>query len=109
MRVYVALDPYYNYSGRYADDKQWACLGLASPDHKTSMLGYVLRGSPQHGAIGRALMRNAQHSQAGIQRMTLEVRHTGTGDPRQFEITRVLSDDWALGDKPLDAMVEEKE
>lgn len=107
MRVYVAADTYYN--GRYADDQQWASFGLASPDHKTLLFGYTLRHSPQTDAIANALRRNVQGSRSRIQRMTLEVRHTGTGDPRQFEITRVLADDWALGDKPLDAFEEERE
>jgi hypothetical protein len=103
-RIYACPDSYYN--GGYQDDRKWACYGLASPDHKTLMFGYTLRGSRQHIAMAGALRRKLQPSIGGVQRMTLDLRHTGTGDARQFEITRVLADDWALGNEPLDARAE---
>jgi len=104
VRVYVSKDTYYN--GRFQDDRQWACFALASPDHESLMFGYVPRGSRQHLAIASALQRNLQAAKGNLKRMTLSMLHTGTGDRRQFEITRALADDWALGDEPLDARVD---
>jgi hypothetical protein len=101
-RVHVARDNYFN--GRYLDDRRWACYGLASPDHDTLMFGYALRGSPQQQALDESLRLNLQRSATGIQRMTLGLRHPGTGDAKQFEITRALADDWALGDRALDRL-----
>jgi len=98
VRVFVSPDNYYN--GLYVDDKAWACCGFASADHKTLMFGYAKRGSSQHLAMAEALRSGAA---AGLKRMTLEIRHTGSGDRRQFEIVRVLADEWAVGDEPLDA------
>lgn len=104
VRVYVAKDTYYN--GRYQDDRQWACFSLASPDHDSLMFGYVPRGSRQHMAIASAIQRNLDAAKGSLKRMTVSILHTGTGDRRQFEITRALADDWALGDEPLDARVD---
>jgi hypothetical protein len=104
VRVYVSKDTYYN--GRYQDDRQWACFSMASPDHEELMFGYVPRGSRQHMAVASAVSRNLEAAKGGLKRMTLSILHTGTGDRRQFEITRALADDWALGDEPLDARVD---
>lgn len=104
VRIYACLDNYYN--GRYANDREWACYGIASPDHETLMFGYALRGSPQHIAMAQLLRRHPRSTMPTVKRMTLDIRHTGTGDRRQFEIIRVMSDDWALGDEPFDALVD---
>lgn len=104
VRIYACLDNYYN--GRYANDREWACYGLASPDHETLMFGYALRGSPQHMAMAQLLRRNPLSPNRTVKRMTLDLRHTGTGDRRQFEIVRVMADDWALGNEPFDTLVD---
>lgn len=104
VRIYACLDNYYN--GCYANDREWACYGLASPDHETLMFGYVLRGSPQHMAMAQLLRRLPKSIMPTVKRMTLDLRHTGTGDRRQFEIVRVMADDWALGDEPFDTLVD---
>jgi hypothetical protein len=101
VRVQVIPDNYYN--GPYLDDEAWACFALPSPDHETMIFGYVARGSRQHAAIARSLVRSERRWQGGMQRMTLRIRRAGT-DPRQFEIVRVLADDWAVGAQPLDEL-----
>jgi hypothetical protein len=100
VRVFVRPDNYYN--GRYQNDRDWVCFGFASPDHETLMFGYTPRGGKQHLAMVEALRGLGS---AGLKRMTLEIRHTGEGDRRLFEITRVFSDDWAIGSEHLDAQV----
>ncbi|MCW1921155.1 hypothetical protein OKA05_01230 [Luteolibacter arcticus] len=103
VRVQVLPDNYYN--GIYQDEKSWACFSMPSPDHETLIFGYVARGTPQYAAMVSTMNRAERRSQGGLQRMTLMIRHAGSGDRRQFEITRVLSDEWALGDHPLDDML----
>ena len=103
VRVQVIPDNYYN--GIYQDERAWACFALPSPDHETLIFGYVARGTPQHAALATTMNRAERRSQGGLQRMTLMIRHAGSSDRRQFEITRVLSDEWALGDQPLDDML----
>ncbi|MCW1883533.1 hypothetical protein OKA04_02265 [Luteolibacter flavescens] len=103
VRVKVVPDSYYN--GIYRDDKAWACFALLSPDQGTVMLGYVTRGTPQYEALASSMNRAERRAQGGALRMTLMIRHTEGAEARQFEITRVLSDEWALGDQPLDDML----
>jgi hypothetical protein len=103
VRVQVIPDNYYN--GVYQDEQSWACFAMPSPDHETLIFGYVARGTPQHAALVSTMNRGERRLQGGLQRMTLMIRHPGSGDRRQFEITRVLSDEWALGDHPLDDML----
>ena len=103
VRVYLSHDNYYN--GRYRDDRQWACFAMVSPDHETLLYGYAKRGSRQHLAIASTLKRKLGSTNSRTQRMTLSMLHSGTGDHRQFEITRALSDDWALGTEPLDSQI----
>ncbi len=100
VRVFTRPDNYYN--GRYQNDREWVCFGFASPDHETLMFGYTPRGGKQHLAMAEALRPLGS---SGLKRMTLEIRHTGDGDRRQFEIVRVHSDDWAVGDVALDDLM----
>ncbi len=105
VRIFGAPDSYYN--GLYRDDSRWACFGLASPDNEMLMFGYVPRDSPQYHAMMSSLTEPAIEGEARAarpysRRLTLEIRHDPAAEKRQFEITRVLSDEWAVGDLPLD-------
>jgi hypothetical protein len=40
-----------------------------------------------------------------LQRMILDIRHHAGSDKRQFEILRVISDEWAIGPEPLDEII----
>lgn len=102
VRIHACPDNYYQ--GIYQNDREWACYGFASPDHETLMFGYARRGSPQHLAMAQTLRPARRSAVLQPKRMTLDIRHAGTGNRRQFEITRVLADDWALGNEPLDAL-----
>lgn len=105
VRVYVSIDAYYN--SRFKDDAKWACYGIASPDSDQLMFGYVARDSPQHEALAaliatKAELRAGDTTRSAMRRMILEIRHHPDGEVRQFEILRVLSDEWAMGAVPLD-------
>lgn len=101
VRVVVAPDSYYN--GPFKDESIWTCYGMASPDHDTILMGYCRKDSAQAKAMKR-IIAGAEMIEAGrkISRATLEIRRPEGGDGRQFEITRVLAQDWVLSDKPFD-------
>lgn len=95
VRVYVAKDSYYN--GIFADDKLWLCYGIASPDTTEILLGYCKIDSPQARALRWIASKNT-----GPNRATLELQHRPDSEARQFEITRVLSDEWVIRETPFD-------
>jgi hypothetical protein len=102
VRVIVAPDSYFN--GEFKDEEKWACYGMASPDHETILLGYCRKGSPQAKAMERILSGEDIYGNGRkIGRATLEIRRPENGDQRQFEISRVLAQDWVLSEKPFDA------
>lgn len=108
VRFYVSTDSYYN--GRFKDDAGWVCYGMGSPDSDKLMFGYVPAGSPQHQALKSVIAtkdeaRAGNTSRSRLRRMTLDIRHHVGSEARQFEILRVLSDEWAIGPIPLDEMV----
>ena len=97
-RVYTGQDRYYN--GPFAEG-EWVAYGMGSEDIDVSLYGYCKRGSLQQRAMD-LMISSAENSLA---RATLEVRKTEGADRRQFEITRVLAEDWVMGDEAFDSTV----
>lgn len=102
VRVFVVQEAYYN--GPFKDDSQWRCFGMISPEAKERlpeglelMRGYCKGGSSQAMAMERIFKSGRR-----AYRASLEIRRVAGADARQFEITRVLSKDWVLPDKPFD-------
>lgn len=102
VRVVVAADSYYN--GPFRDDRTWECFALMAPElkellpeGKESLRGYCRRESPQAKALMRILEGDAR-----MKRATLEIQRVPDAGPREFEITRVLSEDWVLPARPFD-------
>jgi hypothetical protein len=95
VRVMFAKDNYYN--GPFMDESKWVCYGMVSPDQDVNLLGYCLRDSPQ--AVAMARMENEGRPMSGtkaLKRVTLEIRRAADAESRQFEIRRVLAEDWVL-------------
>jgi hypothetical protein len=100
VRVSVARDRYYN--GPFLDEGQWVAYGMASPDvSDTLLVGYCKRDSYQHQAM--EMMWTSD--EVIVVRATLEVRRVEGAEARQFEITRVLAEDWVTGEQPFDEYV----
>ena len=102
IRVFVAKDSYFN--GPFLDERLWECYELAAPelkeclpDGQEMLRGYCRKDSPQAKAMERIFQDDAR-----MHRATLEIRKTEGADSRQFEITRVLSEEWVLPEVPLD-------
>lgn len=101
VRVMVAPDSYYN--GHFRDETEWTCYGLASPDESTVLLGYCRKKSPQAAALARIIADGESVGRGrDVNRATLEIRRVEGAESRQFEITRVLAEDWVLSAKPFD-------
>ncbi len=96
VRVYAAVDSYYN--GPFQDDKEWICYGMASPDIDGILTGYCKAGSPQAAAMKWIFSKETK-----LNRVTLELRRVEGAGTRQFEISRVLAEDWVMGDVAFDA------
>lgn len=104
VRVIVARDSYYN--GPFKDDKEWESYGMASPDSDTILLGYCRKGSPQARAMERIFSEEKNAVSQRLNRATLELKRPEGAEMRQFEISRVLAEDWVLAGEPFDAAFE---
>ena len=96
VRVIVSKDSYFN--GPFHDEKQWICLGMVSPDAEELLLGYCKVGTPQAEAIKWILSKG----DARFFRAALELRRVEGAAARQFEISKVLAQDWIVVDVPFD-------
>ncbi len=103
VRVIVARDSYYN--GPFRDEFGWVSYGMASPDSDSILLGYCRKDSPQALAMERIVSgEDEDEGRRRLDRATLEIRRPEGAEIRQFEITRVLAEDWILSDVPFDRM-----
>jgi len=102
VRVFLAKDEYFN--GIYDNDTHWACFGMVSlesnallPEGQQLLRGYCKADSAQAKAMARIFTKETR-----VHRVTLELLRVKGADPRQFQITRVLGEDWVLTPKPFD-------
>ena len=95
VRVFITKDHYYN--GPFSDGKIWLSCAISSIDSKENLSAYCKIGSPQAAAISWMLSREAK-----IARATLEIRRVEGAESRQFEISKVLAEDWVMGPTPFD-------
>jgi hypothetical protein len=99
VRVTVAHDRYYN--GPFLDEDEWQAYGLVSPDIGKLLIGYCKRNSDQHLAL-ESMWSMWSSEKSNLVRATLEIRKVEGAEPRQFEISRVLAEDWVMGERPFD-------
>lgn len=90
VRVYVAADQYFN--GPFADESQWKCFGIASPEVADLLYGYCKVDSLQTQAIQKVL------ADKKMARVTLVLHRVEGAASRQYLIKRVLAEDWAVTD-----------
>ncbi len=89
VRVFAGQDFYYN--GPFSDETQWVSYGLASPELDELLRGYCKVGSNEAAAMQRLFAGGQKLSRA-----TLEIRRVEDGGARQFEIVRVVAEDWVV-------------
>ena len=96
VRVYIAKDNYYN--GVFSNEEDWRCYGIASPDVKDLMFGYCRRNSDQD----RAMWQIIQDQPNGLARATVELGLIDEAGVRQFEVKKVMAQDWVVSGVPFD-------
>ncbi len=99
VRVYVVKDTYYN--GPFSNEDEWLSVGIASPDIDTLLTGYCGKQSSQAAALGWIFSRDSS-----INRAVVEIRRVEGGGLRQVLISKVLAEDWVMGDAPFDKRFE---
>jgi hypothetical protein len=101
VRVVVARKHYYNFN--FKDEAQWLCYEMTTPDSEEILFGYCRKGSPQAEAMGRIVTDEEMQDGGRFgNRATLEILRNEGSESRQFEITRVLAEDWVLGEAAFD-------
>jgi hypothetical protein len=79
---------------------------MASPDNEQILLGYCRKGTPQDEAMRRIFPEASTDVETAetrkIIRATLRVERPPGAETRQFEIKRVLSEDWIVSEVPFD-------
>jgi len=101
VRILFVKDNYFN--GPYVDESRWNCYRLGSPDITDDILGYCRKDSPQTTAL-KLILANAPSSskRKNPLRAILEIQPTKGAEARQFEITRVIAEDWVRSPEPFD-------
>ncbi len=95
IRATVNYNSYYN--GIFKDEQRWICFALASEDHQGSLWGYAKLKSAQHKALDE-ILRTSNPA-----RTVIEISRDAGMDVGQYEIKRVLAQDWVESDDVFDA------
>jgi hypothetical protein len=95
VRVFVTEET--SYRGIYSDKSQWRAYSLTSPDITDALYAYAKRGSSQDKALRSILVTDED-----LQHATLSIIKQEDSDPRQFEISRVIAENWIVGEKDFD-------
>ena len=95
VRVQVARDSYFN--GYFKDDEQWICYAMSSPEDDRILWGYCRGKSSQAAAMDWIFSKGAKKVL-----VTLKIRRADAGEPRQYEISKVLAEGWVLGETLFD-------
>jgi hypothetical protein len=102
VRVWFSSDNYYN--GPFFDESKWVCYAMARPESDQILLGYCRVGSSQAAALAGIMQRVQMRGKnnAPTYRTILELSRPEGAERRQYEIKRVLAEDWILSDKVFD-------
>ncbi|MFN6018054.1 MAG: hypothetical protein ACK49N_10790 [Verrucomicrobiota bacterium] len=106
VRVWFSADNYFN--GPFVDDEQWVCYSMARSNSDVILLGYCRKGSPQADAMEDIAERLRMKGRANATsfRAILAISRPEGAEKRQFEIKRVLAEDWLLTEKAFDGSLE---
>lgn len=106
VRLFVAADSYYN--GPFHDEAAWSCYAMFSPetrelltDESELLRGYCKIGSPQDKAMKQIFADGAR-----VRRVIVEIQRVEGAEKRQFQITRVLGEEWVMPPKPFDERID---
>ncbi len=102
VRIWFSSDNYYN--GPFVDENKWVCYSMARPQSDQILTGYCKVGSPQAAAMSSIMQRLRMKGKSNRSSFpaTLEISRPEGAERRQYEIKRVLAEDWVLSDKAYD-------
>lgn len=95
VRVFISTDNYYN--AFFSDENTWSAYAIVSPDSDQMLYAYAKADSPQNEAIKRILS-----SEEKLHKATLEIRTVAGASLRQFQISKVIAENWVVGETPFD-------
>lgn len=95
VRVFAMADNYYN--GFFGNESEWKCYSIQSRDLEGTLFAYAKLGTAQAEAMEAAFTDDQK-----TKRVTLEIRRVEADNSRQFEISRVLAEDWIVSEKSFD-------
>lgn len=106
VRVWFSVDNYFN--GPFLNDEQWLCYSMARSESDAILFGYCRKGSPQADAMENIAerMRMKGRTNTTSFRGIVAISKPEGAEKRQFEIKRVLAEDWLLTDKAFDGSPE---
>lgn len=103
VRAIATIDNYFN--GPF-NDRDWYCFRLNSPDLERWHYAYCRMDSVQAKAMRWILtrdIRSAVEASEGARRVVLDLRRMEGAQDNQFEIERVVAEDWVIQDELFDA------
>ena len=101
VRAWIERERYYN--GPFMDDKKWISYAIVSQDMDEELVGYCEKWKIQHRAM-ELMLKGVNKPTV---RATLEIRRVEGAERRQFQIVRVLAEDWVLAARPFDEIMTE--
>lgn len=100
VRVLAKTDHYFN--GRFSNESEWQCYKLSALGEEIPLYGYSPPNSPQAKAMAEALSASESAGAGEGRRMTLRIVRPDGAEDTQFEILRVIAEDWIVSGKPFD-------
>jgi hypothetical protein len=100
--VRVIFTPANYYNGLFANDREWSCVAMTSPDHEEKIFGYVpTKSNTELSLLSILLTRNPATA-------ILEISRDAGMEPGQFEIKKVIAQGWVEADIDYDTRMLEK-
>jgi hypothetical protein len=91
----VSLEVYTYFNGPFGNDQEWICYQVSSQELEEPLRGYCKVGSTTAASIAK-IFRDGKK----VARATVELQRVEGSEKRQFEITRLVAEDWAVPDEP---------
>ena len=102
VRAILSQDLYFN--GPFTDESTWIAFALNShdlkqvlPEDHPMLHAYCKKGSPQAKALGRIFA-----DRLPMNRVIIKIRRVEKANSSQFEISRVMAQEWVANAQPLD-------
>ena len=101
VRVLIKADHYFN--GKFDDESAWACFRMDNLEMEEPLFAYCAVDSPQAKSLREILAKSVPlDGQVSSQRVTLKIVRPSGAERSQFEIQRVIAEDWIVTERVFD-------